>query len=155
NPKAPRLDTLRVAFFPDTTSGSAAFLAGQMDYNHEIPRPQIPDYKTREAKGEFKTIVTERGWVYFAFNHQVKPYDNVKVRQAIRLCLDRVAMAGAPYNGIARPLWFAGIPPENPYYPKDLEYPRDVEMAKTLMKDAGMAGGFSDTMLTLNFDYYQ
>jgi peptide/nickel transport system substrate-binding protein len=155
NPSAPLMDSVRVAFFPDTTSGSAAFLAGQLDYDHEIPRAQLSDFQSRQAQGQLTSIVTERGWVYIAFNHAIKPYDNPKVRNAIRLAVDRTAMAGAPYNGTARPLWFAGITPENPYYPKDLEYQRDVEMAKTLMKDAGLASGFSDTMLTLNFDYYQ
>jgi peptide/nickel transport system substrate-binding protein len=77
------------------------------------------------------------------------------VRRAIRLCVDREAMAAAPFNGLSKPRWFLGIKPENPYYPKGLEYERDVDEAKRLMAEAGHAGGIKTQLLAPNFGYFQ
>ena len=72
-----------------------------------------------------------------AFNTKVAPFDDVRVRQALVMALDRKKMSQAITNGLARPA-------TNPYgdgswvkCKDDGALPYDVEKAKALIKDYG------------------
>jgi len=156
NPEAPRVDSLRIRHFADSTSGTQTFLAGEMDYLYPASFPQFDLLKQRVDAGDFKLVVTEPGWCYLAPNAVREPFDNPKVRQAVMYALDRERMAqvgfGGP-NGVGRELLFPVVP-EHPFYPSDLTIERDVERAKTLLAEAGLAGGFSATMISPDFTYF-
>jgi peptide/nickel transport system substrate-binding protein len=71
---------------------------------------------------------------------------SAKVRQALDLAIDREAINQVVFNGEFIPgnQW---INPEHPYYQKSLPIrPRDIEKARTLMKEAGVT-----TPLTIDF----
>ena len=72
-----------------------------------------------------------------AFNTKVAPFDDVRVRQALVMALDRKKMSQALTNGLARPA-------TNPYgdgswvkCKDDGALPFDLEKAKALIKDYG------------------
>jgi peptide/nickel transport system substrate-binding protein len=63
---------------------------------------------------------------------------SAKVRQALALAIDREAINQVVFNGEFMPgnQW---VNPQHPYYQKDFPVPpRDVEKAKTLLKEAGV-----------------
>ena len=73
----------------------------------------------------------------YAFNTKVAPFDDVRVRQALVMALDRKKMSQAITNGLARPA-------SNPYgdgswvkCKDDGALPEDLEKAKALIKDYG------------------
>jgi peptide/nickel transport system substrate-binding protein len=152
NPEAPRLDTMRSLQIPDDVSGNQTLLAGQMDANLYVSPTEFSQF---ESRPEFGSLVEHWGWSYVLYNHARSPYDQPQVRQAIRLAMDRSLATQAPYGGLGLPQFFPGIRPESPFYPADLEYAKDVEAAKTLLAEAGLASGFSDTLLTINFPVFQ
>ena len=61
----------------------------------------------------------------------------VLVRQAFELAIDRKALIDVVYDGLYTPTVQAN-PPSSPYYFADIQPPaRDVEKAKALLKQAG------------------
>ena len=75
---------------------------------------------------------------YIGFNHDVAPFDDVKVRQAIAYAIDRQRIIDQYYpEGSLLAKVF--VPPTiKPGYSDAVDwYPYDPEMAKTLLKEAG------------------
>ena len=77
------------------------------------------------------------GAAVYAFNTKIPPFDDVRVRQALVMALDRKKMSQAITNGLARPA-------SNPYgdgswvkCKDDGALPEDLEKAKALIKDYG------------------
>ena len=80
---------------------------------------------------------TGSGAQVWAFNTKVAPFDDVRVRQALVMALDRTTMSQALTNGLGRPA-------TNPYgdgswvkCKDDGALPEDVERAKALIKEYG------------------
>jgi peptide/nickel transport system substrate-binding protein len=141
--------------FAEIQTGARAFFSGQADWVTQVSLTQLPDFRRREEAGELAISLFQQGWLYVGFNHKKEPYDNPKVRQAIALALDRDAMATSALQNGGTALFFAGLVRDHPWYPRDLEYRRDVEKAKSLLAEAGKPNGFSDTLLTPDKDYFQ
>src|SRR5205807_7263506 len=77
------------------------------------------------------------GAVVYAFNTKTPPFDDVRVRQALVMALDRKKWSQALTNGLARPA-------SNPYgdgswvkCKDDGALPEDVNKAKALIKEYG------------------
>ncbi len=85
---------------------------------------------------------------YVGYNCDKEPYDDVRVRQAISMAIDKEEVIEGAYEGTA-------IPAEGPIAPgvfghdddiEGLQY--DVEKARELLAEAGYADGFSTTIWT-------
>ena len=88
---------------------------------------------------------------YITLNTKVKPFDNVKVRQALNMAVnkDRVARI---LNGRATPA-NQPLPPLMPGYDKSFTgYAYDVAKAKALLAEAGFADGFETVLYSTNTD---
>ena len=80
---------------------------------------------------------------YVFFDPTVKPWDNLKVRQAISHALDRDAMIQVIYSGLGQPA-YGMLPPGIPGYPGDAlneTQKYDPELAKKLLAEAGYPDG--------------
>jgi len=84
---------------------------------------------------------------YIGFNNTIAPFDNVKVRQAFAMAIDRQRIVDNYYpkgtlvaNGVLSPLITPGTSPDIPWY----EY--DPEAAKALLAEAGYADGLEVTL---------
>jgi len=76
---------------------------------------------------------------YVGFNTAKKPFDNLKIRQAVAHALNREALVKAKYPAGAE-VAKEFMPPELFGYATDVtEYPYDVEKAKQLIKESGVA----------------
>jgi dipeptide transport system substrate-binding protein len=79
---------------------------------------------------------------YLAFNTQKKPFDDVRVRRAINMAIDKNAILEAVYQGAGQPAKNL-IPPTMWSYDnavQDFKY--DPEEAKNLLTAAGLPNGF-------------
>lgn len=82
---------------------------------------------------------------YISFNVTQKPFDNLKVRQAINYAINKDALIKVAFAGYA-------VPSEGPL-PQGIEYaakfkpwPYDPAKAKELLKEAGYPNGFTTTL---------
>lgn len=78
-------------------------------------------------------------------NNTVKPFDNAKVRQAISYAVDADEIINVVNFGKGVKVGTPVIPGLKSYYDDSLAnaYKKDVEKAKSLLKEAGYADGFS------------
>lgn len=119
---------------------------GGVDIAYDI---QPSDVSRVEANSDLVLLrVQNLSNTYIGFNLLKKPFDDVRVRQAINYALNTEAIVEAVYQG-------TGAPSKGPLGPNVWashqgleEYGFDVEKAKELMADAGYADGFSTSIWT-------
>jgi peptide/nickel transport system substrate-binding protein len=131
----PRVDEVTIIDFPDDTPRLNALLSGQVDAITNLPPGQIAQVK---ANDQFKVLISETGgWQPFTMRVDQAPFDDVKVRQAMRLLVDRKQLIAQVLSGqgrVANDLYS----PYDPAYNDDLPQRRqDLDQAKSLLKQAG------------------
>jgi peptide/nickel transport system substrate-binding protein len=131
------LDRIILKPLPDAQSRFASLQSGEVDviWDDEADADNI-----QKAQKDPKLTVhtyAGSGAAVAAFNTKVAPFDDVRVRQALVMALDRKKMSQALTNGLARPA-------TNPYgdgswvkCKDDGALPYDVEKAKALIKEYG------------------
>jgi 4-phytase/acid phosphatase/peptide/nickel transport system substrate-binding protein len=133
----PYLDRIVLKPLPDAQSRFASLQSGEADiiWDDEYD----PDNIQRAQKDPKLTVHTYEGSgaQVSAFNTKTPPLDDLRVRQALVMALDRKKISQATTNGLARPA-------TNPYgdgswvkCKDDGALPEDVEKAKALIKDYG------------------
>jgi peptide/nickel transport system substrate-binding protein len=133
----PYLDRIVLKPLPDQQSRFASLQSGEADiiWDDEADADNIQ----RAQKDSKLTVHTYAGSgaAVAAFNTKVAPFDDVRVRQALVMAIDRKKMSQALTNGLARPA-------TNPYgdgswvkCKDDGALPNDIEKAKALIKDYG------------------
>ncbi len=139
----PHLKTVIFRSIPDNNTRLQEMLAGNL---HVMDNPDSNHIKTIEQKlGAKAQLLKAPGFNigYLALNQEKKPFDNVKVRQAIAHAINKEAIVSTVYNGYAKAA-------KNPMPPtlwgynddvKDYEY--SVDKAKALLKEAGLEKGFT------------
>jgi peptide/nickel transport system substrate-binding protein len=131
----PFVDQLTIIDFPDDTARVNALLGGQVEAIDNLPAAQLSSVK---SNGNLRVLVSETGaWQPFTMRVDASPFDDVRVRQAFRLIVDRKQMVEQVLSGqgrIANDLYA----PYDPAYAKDLpQRMQDLEQAKSLLKQAG------------------
>lgn len=76
------------------------------------------------------------GWMMVGFNHKKPPFDDVRMRKAVALAVDRNAIIDVAFHGYADPT-YSPLPHWNRYYIEVPGYRKNIELAKSLMIDAG------------------
>ncbi len=75
------------------------------------------------------------------FKVDVKPFDDVRVRKALRLAIDSEEVLKVSYRGLGVKGEHHGVAPIHPEYAKIAEWKQDIEGAKKLLADAGHSNG--------------
>jgi len=131
----PYLDSLVIIDFPDDTARVNALLSGQVDAIDGLPFGQIP---VVSANPSLKTLESKTGgWIPFTMRVDQAPFNDVRVRQAMRLVVDRQQMIKQVLGG-------HGTIGNDLYAPLDVcfnsslaQRKRDIAKAKALLKAAG------------------
>jgi peptide/nickel transport system substrate-binding protein len=134
----PYVDSLVIIDFPDDTARTNALLGGQVEVIDNLPAAQI---QSVESNPNFRVLSSETGaWQPFTMRVDQAPFDDVRVRQAFRLMVDREQMVQQVLSGqgsVANDLYAR----YDPVYAKDLpQREQDLEQAKSLLKQAGREG---------------
>jgi len=133
----PYVDSLVIIDFPEDTARVNALLGGQVDVIDNLPAAQLQNIK---SNSNFRALSSETGaWQPFTMRVDQAPFDDVRVRQAFRLMVDREQMVQQVLSGqgrIANDLYA----PYDDCYAKDLpQRQQDLEQAKSLLKQAGQS----------------
>ena len=143
--QAPFVDELKVIEFNDPVARVNAFIGGSVEAISQLPSAQVP---VVEQAGLSVLDARTAAWQPFTMRVDVKPYDDVRVRQAFRLMVDREAMIAQAYTGFGA-VGNDMYAPFDPGYPKDLpQREQDLEQAKSLLKQAGYGDGLTVTLNT-------
>lgn len=136
----PKVDNLIIRYIPEQQAQLAALQAGEIDIMFPVPETALV------LEGDSNVTIQEivsANVVRINVNSGRPPLDNVDVRRAISLAIDRQEMVDAALLGKGSPsshipegyAW--GIAPEDQPYNT-----RDVAAAKQLLADAGFPDGF-------------
>ena len=81
-------------------------------------------------------------------NNAEKPFDDVRVRQALCYAVDKQAIIDIAFDGYGSPIGSSMYPAFGKYFDESLTnyYTKDVEKAKSLLTDAGYPNGFEMTI---------
>jgi peptide/nickel transport system substrate-binding protein len=134
----PYFDQVTITDFGDPTAQVNALLAGQIDAMTDIPFAQI---EVAKQQGGLSILEGQGGgWLPLCMAVDMPPFDDVRVRQAMRLIVDRNAMLEQVLSGhgrVANDLYS----PFDPAYDSSLQQREpDIEQAKSLLKAAGHDG---------------
>ena len=152
NPSLPKLDQITFEVGQEPVVALLRLQNGEVD----IPGDGIPPAKFIEVTKDpkFKDLIIQGGQLhtgYVTMNVKIKPFDNVKVRQAVNMAINKDRIVRI-INGRAVPA-NQPLPPSMPGYAKDYKgYPYDPEKAKALLAEAGMADGFETELFVANTD---
>jgi len=129
----PYLDGVKILDFADDTSRAAALLSGEILAMDSVDPSMLPEFRGRGLE----TLVTKSGFIEpIVMRTDVAPFSDNRVRQAMRLIVDREQIVKQAYSGYAR---IANDMPEpdDPAYPKLPQRVQDIAQAKSLLKAAG------------------
>jgi peptide/nickel transport system substrate-binding protein len=133
----PYLDRIVLKPLPDAQSRFASLQSGEADivWDDEYDPDNIQKAQ-KDPKLTVHSYVGSGAQVY-AFNTKAAPFDDIRVRQALVMAIDRNKMSRAITNGLSRPA-------SNPYgdgswvkCKDDGALPTDAQKAKALIKDYG------------------
>ncbi len=87
-------------------------------------------------------------------NNKVKPFDDVRVRQAMSYAVDTQEILDLAFEGYGSPIGSSMFPAFGKYYQPELEhlYDQDIDKAKELLKESGYPDGF-DMKITVPSNY--
>lgn len=153
NKDAVSLERIIYRFFDDAQSMANAYEAGEVDVAVSLPSTVMQLYEGREDLVVTDQIATR----YIYFNLNVEPLDDVRVRQAINLAIDREELCTIvgtdtepAYNLVAK---YMKDRETGEYFVDGAEQPfeEDVEKARQLLAQAGYPDGEGFPELTYNY----
>jgi oligopeptide transport system substrate-binding protein len=148
----PVLSRIEVNIIADDAAAYAAYLAGELD------SVTVPASARREVASSGSPLSSqlrrqpELGTFAMFMNQAMKPFDNVKVRQAFAMAIDRDSMVEGVLQGAGRPTtsWIPpGMPGYNAGLGRNLEY--NSQEAREALAEAGYKDGAGFPEVTFLF----
>jgi peptide/nickel transport system substrate-binding protein len=141
----PWFDTVTIIDFNDSTAQVNALLGGQIDAMTDLPASQVT---VAQAQGKKALISKTGGWLPLCMAIDMSPFTDNRVREAMRLIVNRPAMVqqvASGYGFIGNDLYAPFDPGYNHSLPQRVQ---DIDKAKSLLKAADMAGATIDLHTT-------
>ncbi|MSO70953.1 MAG: ABC transporter substrate-binding protein [Alphaproteobacteria bacterium] len=132
-------------FIPDPAAQVAALLAGDIDVLPNAAAPEALQQLSVDRRFEVAVGTTE-GETILAINNARKPFDDVRVRQALSYAVDRKAIIDGAMYGYGTPIGTHFAPHHPAYVDLTGLYPYDPAKARALLQAAGLAQGFKATL---------
>ncbi len=129
------IDYLPIA---NTQTEERSFRAGDLHMTQSVPLQRIDTY--REENPEVLQLKPYFGNYFYRFNVTRPPLDDVRVRRALSLAVDRDLILAILQNGGERVATHF-VPPEAPDYTGPELVRHDPEAARTLLAEAGYPNG--------------
>ncbi len=142
---APALDGVTFEFISDPTVALTNLQGGEVNWTDNLPPQQVSGLMD-SSEVTVESAPSNDYW-YFAANEAREPYSDVRVRQAIAYAIDREAITQAATFGNAT-INETAIPATSGWYFDYAPYTRDLDMARSLLDEAGVGDFTMDLMVT-------
>jgi dipeptide transport system substrate-binding protein len=143
--KVASVSKIKMSVIPEESAAGLALRSGQV-HAMKVQDPAV--FRSLGSDSNVQLAADPAmSWLGLFFNTEVKPLDDVRVRQALANAIDRKAMVGAMDN-MAVPA-YSVVPPAALGYTTDVpQHDGGIAKAKQLLLDAGYATGFSIDVTT-------
>jgi len=149
----PTINKVEFSIIKDEQSSILSLQRGEIDL---YPRMGSIHISTLENTNNI--IVTEQNLMQIlSLNNKVKPFDDIKVRQAIAYAIDSKEIIDTLDAGLGKSIGTNMSPVMKNYYNVETEgtYTHNIEKAKKLLKEAGYENGFEFTLsLPTNYRFH-
>ncbi|MBQ4781511.1 glutathione ABC transporter substrate-binding protein GsiB [Pectobacterium versatile] len=139
----PKLDSITWRPVVDNNTRAALLQTGEAQFAYPIPFEQA---KVLEKNDKLALVaspsILHR---YISMNVTQKPFDNLKVREALNYAINKEALIKVAFSGYATPAE-GPLPSSIDYSVKYHPWPYDPAKARELLKEAGYPDGFTTTL---------
>ena len=145
-----QLDKVTLKIMENADSLMMSLQSGAIDLCAHLTSTQVAQLKEsfNVAEGTMNLVQA------LYLNNAEKPFDDVRVRQAISYAVDKQEIIDLAFDGYGSPIGSSMYPAFGKYFDDSLTnyYTRDVEKAKSLLAEAGYPDGF-DMTITVPSNY--
>lgn len=141
----PKTDQIKFVAIPDDSTRSLQVESGQIDIAVDVPYNLMSEL---EKNPDLKVMgIPSTEISFFIFNNKFEPFEDVRVRQAMRYGIDQQAIVDFVLKGFGEPA-LSYAPPTGMYWNGDIKPAGyDPEKAKALLAEAGYPDGFDLELL--------
>lgn len=142
----PAIDEIELRIIPEESVAVLALKNGEVDFM--VPRDPTFIQELRKTPGVVVNGDEKASASFYALwlNNSRKPFDDPRVRKALIHAIDRETLVNSVTEGMITQVANSVVPPTLVGYTSDVTvYPYDLELAKSLLKEAGYENGFEVT----------
>lgn len=136
--KTVKLNEIRFYPISNITTEERMFRAGTLHITDELPKNKIATYQANNP--EKLNITPYLGTYYYRFNINKKPLDDVRVRRALAMSIDRQQLVSAVLKGGQIPA-YNFTPPNTLGFTAKAKITSDITKAQALLAEAGYPNG--------------
>lgn len=123
----------------DPSAYLAALASGQVDLLYEISADQVAAVRGMEDLELYETVTGQTGVARFHVTSP--PFDDPRVRRAIRACIDHDVLLELAFQNLGTPGEDHHVAPIHPEYAELPRPQQDYDLARSLLAEAGHADG--------------
>jgi peptide/nickel transport system substrate-binding protein len=140
----PYLDGIRGVVIGEQSTKVQSVVSGQAHIADPI------DFSAARTVSGAASLLEFKGAVHLlvAMDQTQKPFDDERVVDAIKMAVDRERILQAVFQNYGDVTADVPAPPDDPYYPSDLDAAQDIDGAKALLAEAGYPDGIDVELIT-------
>ncbi len=141
---APQINKLKFHWISEAATKVAMLYAGEADHIDLVP-PHLAAQIDKQPQLDIREAGSQRA-IFLTVNTFEKPFDDVRVRQAMAYAINLEEIVDALYAGKAEPLATTGANTIEYFNDGIKPYPYDPDKAKELLDAAGYPDGFETSL---------
>jgi peptide/nickel transport system substrate-binding protein len=141
----PKLDAVSLLVMPESASRVTALETGEIHVVWKLPIESVD--RLKQNPDIVVDEVSTSSWDGIIMNNSKKPFDDLRVRQALNLAIDKKEVADIVLFGHGSPT-HSPIPPAHPFFNDKIPFGKDLAKAKELLAEAGYPNGFEITLIS-------
>ncbi len=146
--KQPKVDKVVYRVVPEDTTRVAMVQTGEAHIAEPVPVTEIERIQGSKDMELYRSSAF--GTEFIGFNFKSKPFDDIRVRQAINYAIESNVILQGVYNNVGSKA-NSLLGPQVFGYHKDLKgYEYNVNKAKQLLAEAGYPNGFKTSLVTMD-----
>lgn len=146
-----RLNVVDALSIDDRTTAFNLYMTGKADWITIPPTTALREMLKSDPPRNDLSVVPQLATYFYMLNTTRPPLDDVRVRRALSLALDREEITRVASGG-GEKVAFSLVPPNLPGYTQQECPRRDPEQARKLLAEAGYADGFGFPKLEIHYN---